>query len=611
MQFKTTSKQSYNKSLKKENLSEVGYNHTTLKRYLFLWEKNHFLTQKILFKTIYNHKNMREEFSANGVRSISSEVRSDLVVHVNETRYLLHKFPLLSKCVKLQRLCSENPESSHLQITQLHDIPGGSKAFELCAKFCYGITITISAYNIVSALCAAKYLQMTEDVEKGNLVHKLEVFFNSCILNGWKDCIVTLQTTKPFKLQSEELGITTRCIESVVSKVISNPSKVSLSHNQNGEREVSDTNKKWWGEDISELRIDLYWRTMATLKSGGKVPANLISDALKIYTSKWLPKISRNLQIVSSSNGESELESSNANASRLLLESIITLLPMETNSVSCSFLLKLLKAANVLQASASSRLELARRVALQLDEAKFMLQKQSQKTSPLRTNGDRECQESSRSSSSTINGSMVKVAKLVDGYLQEISRDVNVPLSKFISLGESIPELARLNHDDLYRAIDVYLKSHPDLTKSERKHLCRTLDCKKLSFEACMHAAQNEFLPLRVVVQVLFFEHTRAAMANGHLTGLPGNIKALLAAKGNGTSPHGSETVSTNMSTPQGDHEQWVKPTKSRMKIAVDENPDDGSSCLVPRRRMFSRLWLMNRSEIEIKNKAEKVVNCE
>lgn len=88
-----------------------------------------------------------------------------------------------------------------------------------------------------------------------------------------------------------------------------------------------------------------------------------------------------------------------------------------------------------------------------------MLQTQSQKTSPLRTNGDRtECQESSRSSSSTINGSMVKVAKLVDGYLQEISRDVNVPLSKFISLGESIPELARLNHDDLYRAIDVYLK---------------------------------------------------------------------------------------------------------------------------------------------------------
>ena len=35
---------------------------------------------------------------------------------------------------------------------------------------------------------------MTEDVEKGNLIYKLEVFFNSCILHGWKDTIVTLQT---------------------------------------------------------------------------------------------------------------------------------------------------------------------------------------------------------------------------------------------------------------------------------------------------------------------------------------------------------------------------------------------------------------------------------
>ena len=32
------------------------------------------------------------------------------------------------------------------------------------------------------------------------------------------------------------------------------------------------------------------------------------------------------------------------------------------------------------------------------------------------------------------------------------------------------------------------------------------MDCQKLSLEACTHAAQNERLPLRVIVQVLFFE---------------------------------------------------------------------------------------------------------
>lgn len=32
------------------------------------------------------------------------------------------------------------------------------------------------------------------------------------------------------------------------------------------------------------------------------------------------------------------------------------------------------------------------------------------------------------------------------------------------------------------------------------------MDCQKLSMEACTHAAQNERLPVRVIVQVLFFE---------------------------------------------------------------------------------------------------------
>lgn len=50
------------------------------------------------------------------------------------------------------------------------------------------------------------------------------------------------------------------------------------------------------------------------------------------------------------------------------------------------------------------------------------------------------------------------------------------------------------------------MQSHPWLGESEREQLCRLMDCQKLSLEACTHAAQNERLPLRVVVQVLFFE---------------------------------------------------------------------------------------------------------
>ncbi|CBI16786.3 unnamed protein product, partial [Vitis vinifera] len=427
-------------------------------------------------------------YTTEAVRSVSSEISSDLIVQVKGSRYMLHKFPLLSKCLRLQRLCSEFHESAQPQIVQLPDFPGGVDAFELCAKFCYGITITLSAFNIVSARCAAEYLQMTEDVEKGNLIYKLEVFFNSCILHGWKDSIVTLQSTKSYPLWSEDLGITSRCIEAIASRVLSHPSKVNL------HRPVS---KGWWAEDIAELGIDLYWRTIIAIKSGGKVPSNLIGDALKIYASRWLPNISKDGTI------------------------------MKRAASSC-------------------------------------------------------CRgRESRRSSSASHSSKLRVAKLVDGYLQEIARDVNLPLSKMIALAEAVPDFARLDHDDLYRAIDIYLKAHPDLSKSERKRLCRILDCKKLSVEACMHAAQNELLPLRVVVQVLFFEQARAAMAGGQVTELPNNIKALLATHNVDPSrPPAPLSTTTTVAA----EDQWsisgLKSPKSslstlRMKLAEDDDLEE------------------------------------
>lgn len=52
-------------------------------------------------------------------------------------------------------------------------------------------------------------------------------------------------------------------------------------------------------------------------------------------------------------------------------------------------------------------------------------------------------------------------------------------------------------------------QAHPWLTKSEREQLCMLMNCQKLSLEASSHAAQNERLPLRVIVQVLFIEQMR------------------------------------------------------------------------------------------------------
>lgn len=160
------------------------------------------------------------------------------------------------------------------------------------------------------------------------------------------------------------------------------------------------------------------------------------------------------------------------------------------------------------------------------------------------------------------------------------------------------------------------MQGHPELSKSERKRLCRILDCKKLSVEACMHAAQNEMLPLRVLVQVLFFEQARAAMAGGQVTDLPANIKALLAVCKNPSK--GTASFSTSATLPVED--QWSisglkSPKSSTLKMKLDEDEDlhedfangiQKSSKLkaftmTPNRpkRMLSKLWPVNRSTSE------------
>lgn len=57
--------------------------------------------------------------------------------------------------------------------------------------------------------------------------------------------------------------------------------------------------------------------------------------------------------------------------------------------------------------------------------------------------------------------------------------------------------------------MDSQFQSHQWLTDSEKEQICRLINCQKLSLEASTHAAQNERLPLRVVVQVLFFEQLK------------------------------------------------------------------------------------------------------
>ncbi len=82
---------------------------------------------------------------------------------------------MLSRSGRLNRLVFESRDTEK-DCINMDDMPGGAVAFELAAKFCYGITVKITARNVAALRCAAEYLEMTEEYEKDNLVTRTEAF---------------------------------------------------------------------------------------------------------------------------------------------------------------------------------------------------------------------------------------------------------------------------------------------------------------------------------------------------------------------------------------------------------------------------------------------------
>lgn len=500
------------------------------------------------------------------IRYVATELASDIIVTVGEVKFYLHKFPLLSKSTLLQKLVTTTNEENGDEV-HIPDIPGGPAAFEICAKFCYGMTVTLNAYNVVAARCAAEYLGMHESIEKGNLIYKIDVFLSSSIFRSWKDSIIVLQTTKSLLPLSDDLKVVGHCIDSIASKASVDISEVDWSYTYNRkklpEENGNDPNwngvrnrlvpKDWWVEDLCELEVDLYKRVMMNIKSKERVYNEVIGEALKAYALRRLPGFGKGMNL-----------GGDVVKNRLTVDTIVWLLPIEKGSVSCSFLLKLLKVTNIVDSGEMVKRELVRRIGQQLEGAsvndllvgapegetivydvdivqkivdEFLMQDQHA-----------EIEEFEGHELEEIGGpgilsdaSKLMVAKLIDGYLAEISKDPNLPLSKFVDLAEMVSNFSRPVHDGIYRAIDTYLKEHPGISKNERKRICKLMDCKKLSVDACMHAVQNERLPLRVVVQVLFFEQVRAAASASTCStpDLPKGIKDLNSAS------HGSSRSAT------------------------------------------------------------------
>lgn len=379
-------------------------------------------------------------------------------------------------------IVEEEEEQEYCSIV-LPDFPGGSDTFEIAAKFCYGVKIELTTFNVAPLRCAAEFLEMTDEYSEDNLVSKTERFLSQSVLKSLKDSIKTLKSCKMIMPQAETLGIVNRCLDSVAKRAstadpslfgwpVNEPAPASQTESGTARRKTTDT----WFDELGDLSLPLFKRLISAMRSRDHTSPDLIEGCLIAYAKRYIPGISRSNWKQSSSNPLPPSQ----DEQRELLETIISNLPhqkrLASSTSAIKFLFGLLRTANILNIAETYRDSLEKKIGSQLEQATLddlLIPSYSYLNETLY---DVDCverilgyfldeleitmirNEDEQDNNNIRLSELMLVGKLMDGYLSEIASDANLKLDKFYKFAVTLPQQARLFDDGLYRAVDVYLK---------------------------------------------------------------------------------------------------------------------------------------------------------
>ncbi|KAF3658520.1 putative zinc finger CCCH domain-containing protein 32-like [Capsicum annuum] len=223
-----------------------------------------------------------------------SDVSSDLTIEVGSTNFSLHKLLLEAKDTKVSRI----------NLTGLH---GGSDAFELTAKFCYGVNVEITISNVALLRCATSQLT------------------NAIANNACKEQL----TSGLSRVEYNFLPKPAQCVD-------------------------SETPSDWWGKSLAVLNLNFFQRVLSAVKTKG-LKQDIISRVLINYAQNSLQGLLiKDLPLVKESFLNLDLQK----RQRIIVETIAGLLPTQSrkSTVPMAFLSSLLKSAIVASASTSAGL---------------------------------------------------------------------------------------------------------------------------------------------------------------------------------------------------------------------------------------------------------------
>ncbi|KAL5164338.1 Root phototropism protein 2 [Glycine soja] len=440
----------------------------------------------------------------------SQDIPTDVIVEVGETIFSLHKFMLVAKSNYIRKLILESNEGELTRI-YLSDIPGGPSIFEKTAKFCYGVNFEITVHNVAVLRCAAEFLQMTDQYCENNLASRTEEFLTQVAFFTLTGAVTVLKSCRHLLPYADEINVVKRCVEAVSAKACSEANFPSRSP------------PNWWTEELAVLDIDFFGNVIVAMKQRGAKPLT-VAAAIITYTERALRDLVRDHTgngIRYTDPGDSDSRSKQ----RKLLEAIVDLFPSEKAAFPIHFLCCLLRCAIYLRASATCKTELEKRISEILEhvtvdnllvlsftydgERLFDLESVRRIISEFVEKEKGNAVFTTAEFKEPCSATMQRVARTVDTYLSEIAAYGDLSISKFNGIAILVPKNARKVDDDLYRAVDIYLKAHPKLDEIEREKVCSVMDPLKLSYEARVHASQNKRLPVQIVLHALYYDQLR------------------------------------------------------------------------------------------------------
>nr|Q9SRQ5.2 RecName: Full=BTB/POZ domain-containing protein At3g03510 [Arabidopsis thaliana] len=398
----------------------------------------------------------------------------DLDLYVKGVHFHLNK-TLAKRSAKVTTLLESN--KLHELRWIIRDMDINPSIFHLVTRFCYGYKIELSADNIVSVLCIAYYLEMSDDHSSNNLLNKAVTFLEQRVLMSWSETVKALCI----------------CSDKILDK-LANVGLIEVFLDSLIEKALNDTRLL---QDLITLPLRLYEPLILEVSKHNVSLENLVASVCN-YANRW---------VFEKDSGDGSVSRNKREG----IEAVERLLPHQRGTISSGFLFKSLKESIFLGACSDCRKGFEVRISNQLDMARA---KDLQILSPTE-DGSYDIEllktilKSFYSNDSVPDLSrFVSVARMLEEFLLEAAAsDAGLRVGTFKELAE-IAVAASCDvlsySDGIYRAIDVYLERHRDLIESEKMEACRFLHCKKLSPEACEHASKNEKLPLRIVMQVLF-----------------------------------------------------------------------------------------------------------